>query len=166
VTQTAWAEVAERAYPRIYRSLVALGASPDDAADALQDAFERGVRSDARTIERPEAWLFVVALRRWRTHRWRRRLLVPLDALREQPVAPPPGENAVVLIAALKQLPRREREVIVCRYLLGLSQRETADALGMALGTVGATTSHATQKLKERIDGQDERSGPEASAVR
>ncbi|TMD53477.1 MAG: hypothetical protein E6I83_06955 [Chloroflexi bacterium] len=70
MTQEQWEEVAETAYPRVYRALVALGASPEDAADALQDAFERGLRRGrAHPIDQPDAWLFVVALRRWRTHR-------------------------------------------------------------------------------------------------
>lgn len=169
ITQAQWAEIAASVYPRVYRALVALGASSHDAADALQDAFERGLRhsqSDARVIERPDAWLFVVALRRWRTHLWRRRLFLPLDALRQQPIMPAPGENAVVLISELKRLPRREREVITCRYILGLTQRETAEALGIAVGTVGASTVHATKKLRERIDATDERVGSEASTVR
>ena len=65
VMQDQWQEAAANAYPRVYRALVALGASPEDASDALQDAFERGLRrsrSDARAIDRPDAWLFVVAL--------------------------------------------------------------------------------------------------------
>src|SRR3981081_2143876 len=169
MTQAQWGDIAARDYPRVYRALVALGASPQDAADALQDAFERGLRrsqSDASVIERPDAWLFVVALRRWRTHLWRQRLFLPLYAVRQQPVMPAPGAAAVVLISELKRLPRREREVIACRYILGLTQRETAEALGMAVGTVGATTVHATQKLRERIDATDQRSGSETSAVR
>ena len=115
VMQDQWQEAAANAYPRVYRALVALGASPEDASDALQDAFERGLRrsrSDARAIDRPDAWLFVVALRRWRTHRWRRRLFLPLDSVREQSITPAPGENAVVLIAELKRLPRRERRTV------------------------------------------------------
>lgn len=169
MTQGQWEEVAGSAYPRVYRALVTLGASPEDAADALQDAFERGVRrsqSDSRAIDRPDAWLFVVALRRWRTHRWRRRLFLSLEALREEPITPAPGDNAVLFISELKRLPRREREVITCRYVLGLTQRETADALGIAVGTVAATTVHATKKLRERIDETGARSGSEASAIR
>jgi RNA polymerase sigma factor (sigma-70 family) len=169
MTQEQWEEVAENAYPRVYRALVALGASPEDAADALQDAFERGLRrgrSDTRAIDRPDAWLFVVALRRWRTHRWRRRLFLPLDALRDRSTTPAPGENAVVLISELKRLPRREREVITCRYILGLTQRETALTLGIAVGTVAAATVHATRKLRGRIDGTVARPGSEAPTIR
>jgi RNA polymerase sigma-70 factor (ECF subfamily) len=136
-----------------------MGASPADAADALQDAFERALKhatTHQEVVERPEAWLFVVATRRWRTQRWRNRLFVPLDLLRAQPTVPAPGENATLLIAELKRLPQREREVIVSRYILGLSQRETAEALGIAVGTVAATTVHATRKLRKRIDESNE----------
>ena len=167
MTQEQWEEVAETAYPRVYRALVALGASPEDAGDALQDAFERGLRRGrAHPIDRPDAWLFVVALRRWRTHRWRTRLFLRLDSLGDQSTTPAPGENAVVLISELKRLPRREREVVTCRYILGLTQRETAETLGMAVGTVAAATVHATRKLRGRIDGTVARPGSEAPTVR
>lgn len=155
----------EALYPRLYRALVAAGASPADASDALQDAFERALRQ-TRPIDRLDGWLFVVAVRRWRTARWRRRLLLPLEALRTQPSVPAPGDDAVLLISELRRLPQREREVIVCRYVLGLSQQETATALGIAVGTVGATTVHATRKLRERLDATNERLGSNASTVR
>jgi RNA polymerase sigma factor (sigma-70 family) len=163
------ADAAESAYPRVYRALVALGASPADAADALQDAFERALKHAAarqEVIARPEAWLFVVASRRLRTQRLRNRLFLPLDLVRDHPAAAPPSEDAALLIAELKRLPRREREVLVARYVLGLSQRETALALGMAVGTVAATTVHATRKLRERIDEAPERSRPDTATVR
>jgi RNA polymerase sigma-70 factor (ECF subfamily) len=166
---TSWADAAESAYPRVYRALVAMGASPADAADALQDAFERALkhaRTHREVVERPEAWLFVVASRRWRTQRWRSRLFVSFDHLRTQPTVPAPGENAALLINELRRLPERERAVIVARYIVGLSQRETAEALGIAVGTVAATTVHATRKLRERIDERDQRSRSGAPTVR
>jgi DNA-directed RNA polymerase specialized sigma24 family protein len=160
-----WREQFERLYPRLYRALVASGASPADAGDALQDAFERALRQE-QPIDRLDAWLFVVALRRWRSSLWRRRIFLPLEVLRAHPSVPPPGEDAVLLISELQRLPRREREVIVCRYVLGLSQQETANAIGIAVGTVAATTAHATKKLRERIDATNERLGSNASPVR
>ncbi len=165
MTQAGWRAEIEEAYPRVYRSLVAMGASPEDAADALQDACERALQ-EKDAIARPNAWLFVVALRRWRTMRWRSRLFVPLDVLRAHPAAAPPGDDTAALLAEVRRLPRREREVFACRYLLGLSQQETAAALGMAIGTVGATTAHATKKLREKLDERDERSRPASSTAR
>jgi RNA polymerase sigma-70 factor, ECF subfamily len=165
MNQIGWMQEPEAAYLQAYRGLVVLGASPADAADALQDAFERALKSPDR-IRRPASWLFVVGLRRWKSQRWRARLFVRFDSLRSHPVAPPPGEDAVVLINELKRLPPREREVVVSRYVLGLTQRETAEALGMAVGTVAATTTHATRKLRERLYDSDERSGSKTPAVR
>jgi RNA polymerase sigma factor (sigma-70 family) len=40
------------------------------------------------------------------------------------------------LVRALAQLPEAHRQVVVCRYLLDLDERETAAALGLARGTV------------------------------
>jgi RNA polymerase sigma-70 factor (ECF subfamily) len=126
-----------------------MGAQPADAGDALQDAFERALGQQT-PAERPDAWLFVVALRRWRTARWRNRIYVLLGDRSVGQVAPP-GDDAVTLIAELRRLPPRQREVIAARYVLGLSQQETAEALGIATGTVAATAAHATQKLRERL---------------
>lgn len=148
-----WLTACEEAYPGVYRSLVAMGARQADAADALQDAFERALKQRV-PVQRPDAWLFVVALRRWRTARWRNRIYVTLGDRSIGQVAPP-GEDAVTLIAELDRLPDRERQVIVARYVLGLSQLETAQALGIATGTVAATTAHATHKLRERLSEKD-----------
>src|SRR5206468_243843 len=57
------------------------GARPDEAEDALHDAFEKALtRRDE--IVRPEGWLFVVGLRRWRSHRIRSAIFAPLSLLR------------------------------------------------------------------------------------
>lgn len=157
-------EAIAAAYARVYRTLVAMGAPPPDAEDALQDACERALRAGGEIL-RMDAWLFVVALRRWRTVRWRRRLFVPLDLLRAQPAAAP-SDDVAALLAEVRRLPRREREVFACRYWLGLTQHETAAALGIAVGTVGATTAHATKKLRERLDEHDARSRSTAPTAR
>src|ERR671935_834375 len=76
-----WLSRCEAAYGTVYRGLIAMGATPDDAADALQDAFEDALRQ--RTpVARPDGWLFVVANRRWRRARWRQRIFRPLELLR------------------------------------------------------------------------------------
>jgi RNA polymerase sigma-70 factor (ECF subfamily) len=130
-----------------------MGAVPADAADALQDAWERVLKQQT-AVARPDGWLFVVALRRWRTARWRNRLFITLGDRSVGDVAAP-GVDAVTLISELRRLPQRQREVIVARYVVGLSQKETAEALGIAIGTVAATSAQATKKLRERLDATD-----------
>jgi RNA polymerase sigma-70 factor (sigma-E family) len=53
------------------------------------------------------------------------------------------------LLAALSRLSLRQRQVIVLRYWLDLDQTEAAETLGVAAGTVKATTSQALAKLRE-----------------
>jgi RNA polymerase sigma factor (sigma-70 family) len=50
---------------------------------------------------------------------------------------------------AVRQLPRRQRQVIELRYLGDFTVKETAEILDMAEGTVGPTTSAALQRLKQ-----------------
>ena len=138
----------ELVLPRVYRGLIALGARADEAEDATQDAAERALGSAAR-IERLDAWLYVVASRRWRRSRMRARLFRPLEWVRT--AMPPPSADRVTLLGELARLPVRQRDVLVARYVIGLSQKETADALGIAQGTVSATQAQATKKLRERL---------------
>ena len=147
-----WIEECEAAYPKVYRAVVAMGATREEAADALQDAFERALRQ--RTpVARAESWLFVVAIRQWRRRRWRERLFRPLEHVGANGHGPSPESEAVDLIAELANLTQRQRTVMIARYVLGLSQQETAAALGITAGTVAATTHQATTKMRERLGG-------------
>jgi RNA polymerase sigma-70 factor (ECF subfamily) len=55
------------------------------------------------------------------------------------------------LAAALRRLPERDREVLACRFVAGLSEAETADALGTPIGTVKSRTSRALERLHEQL---------------
>jgi len=52
------------------------------------------------------------------------------------------------LWTALRQLPSRQREAIVCRYYLDLSEEETAAALGCRRGTVKSRLARALVRLR------------------
>lgn len=78
---------------------------------------------------------------------------------REQPRAELPdtgthdgGQGAVedraALVAALQALTRRERAAIVLRYYVDLSEQETAQTLGVSVGTVKSVCSRALAKLR------------------
>ena len=151
LTHAEWLRACEASYPKVYRALVAVGASPEDAADALQDAFEDALREHG-AVARPDGWLFVVACRAWKRHRWRHRIFRPLAALRgDAHVAS--RDDEIDLLVELAKLTERQREVMVSRYVLGLSQAETAELLDIAPGTVAATAHQATALLRERLLG-------------
>ena len=56
------------------------------------------------------------------------------------------------LVAAVLQLPQRQREVIVLRYYLDLSEDQIAHWLGVSSGSVKKHTSRATATLQKRME--------------
>jgi RNA polymerase sigma-70 factor (sigma-E family) len=65
------------------------------------------------------------------------------------------GTGAAVW-AVVQTLPRRARAVVVLRYYEQLSEAETAEVLGISVGTVKSQCSRALATLRERI-GEEER---------
>jgi RNA polymerase sigma factor (sigma-70 family) len=57
----------------------------------------------------------------------------------------------------LAALTQRQRQVLVLRYWLDLDQQAIADTLGVAVGTVKATTHHAMAALREALAKEDDR---------
>jgi RNA polymerase sigma-70 factor (ECF subfamily) len=60
-------------------------------------------------------------------------------------------ERRAELLAAVNGLRDEEREVIGCRFFLGLSEEETAQALDVKLGTVKSRQSRALGHLREQV---------------
>ena len=56
------------------------------------------------------------------------------------------------LVAAVRHLPRRQREVVVLRYFLDLSEAEIAEWLGVSTGSVKRHASRATDTLRKRME--------------
>jgi RNA polymerase sigma-70 factor (sigma-E family) len=57
---------------------------------------------------------------------------------------------------SLQQLSVRQREAIVCRFYLDMSEAETADALGISIGTVKSSTSRGLAAMRAALDGEVE----------
>ena len=55
------------------------------------------------------------------------------------------------VVAALRRLPRRQREVLVLRYWAGLAEAEIAEALHVSRGTVRSTASRAIDALERLL---------------
>jgi RNA polymerase sigma-70 factor (sigma-E family) len=56
-------------------------------------------------------------------------------------------EESRQMLAAIRKLPDRQREAIVLRFYLDMSEEETANAMGVSRGTVKSTTSRAVAAL-------------------
>jgi len=61
------------------------------------------------------------------------------------------AERQRALLAAVRSLRAAEREVVVCRWLLGLSEAETATALGIPAGTAKSRASRALVRLRAEL---------------
>jgi RNA polymerase sigma-70 factor (sigma-E family) len=57
------------------------------------------------------------------------------------------GEEHREVLAAVRRLPDRQREALVLRFYLGVSEEETARAMGISRGTVKSSTSRALAAL-------------------
>jgi RNA polymerase sigma factor (sigma-70 family) len=144
----------ERDYSRLVNAVALACGSYPLAEDAVQEALVRAwIRSDrGERIESVPAWVAAVALNQARSG-WRRAMAErrARGRLQDHRVAPEPGEDHVEVTRALAKLPRREREVAVLRYLLGLDTKETAAALSVAEGTVKSSLSRARAHLADAL---------------
>ena len=133
----------------------------DDAEDALQDAFMKAFRALPRFRRGAafRAWLLKIVTNEARTKsRSRRRhaAIVSRAAEREPAAAVEASPESALLsdelrrrlLAALDRLPEKHRVVVTCRYLLELSEEETAAVLGIRRGTVKSRLSRALEKLE------------------
>jgi RNA polymerase sigma factor (sigma-70 family) len=62
------------------------------------------------------------------------------------------GGDREALLVALVALDERDQAVIACRYLLDLSERETADVLGCRPGTVKSRLSRALERMRAQLE--------------
>ena len=132
-----------------YRILGNATVSEDVAAEALARTFVNWGR--IRELPYLEAWVLRVAGNLAIDETRRRMPDIEMRA------APDPQDVAIIRIvlgAALRKLSRRQRDVIVLRYLMGLSEAETAEALGISLGTLRTHCTRALDSLRRRL-GQD-----------
>jgi len=61
------------------------------------------------------------------------------------------GEEHQQVLTAIRALPNRQREALVLRFYLDLSEEETAHAMGVSRGTVKSATSRAVAALGRKL---------------
>jgi RNA polymerase sigma-70 factor (sigma-E family) len=90
----------------------------------------------------------VIGRGRRRVRRERRQALVPVRA--ESPIEDP-ADDRHVLWEALRALPVDQRAAIALRYLTDLSEAQTADALGVPVGTVKSRVARGLAQLRVQL---------------
>jgi RNA polymerase sigma-70 factor (sigma-E family) len=139
--------------PRLKRFAYLLTGNLETAEDLLQTAYAKALPhwSRIRVYEDPDAYLRRVMVNA-RTSMWRRLRgrEVLTDDLPEVAVADPTAayEDTDGLRRALAELPPRQRAAVVLRFYCDLSEAQTAEALGVSVGTVKSLTSRGLSRLR------------------
>lgn len=147
-----------------FRTAFLLARDAGEAEDAAQEAFVKAYLALQRFRSgapfRP--WLLRIVANEARNRRRSagRRSALAIRAHEDRPTvdAAPSPERAVLaserrtaLLAALERLREEDRLVVSCRYLLELSEAETAVALEIPRGTVKSRLSRALDRLRDLL---------------
>jgi RNA polymerase sigma-70 factor (ECF subfamily) len=147
-----------REYSRVYRAVLSLAADSDVARDCTDEAFTRALERWNRVarMDRPGGWVTVVALNHLRRRRRRealeRRLLRRDPDVHSLPEADIDRATSSVVWAAVSQLPDRQRQTTVLRFVGDLTERQIAFHLGISRNTVASTLRDARQTLERQLD--------------
>lgn len=150
-------------YRAHYGTLLRLAAllldDPHSCEDVVQEAFVRVhvARHRLREPDKTLAYLRQTVVNLSRST-LRRRLMAM--RLMPRPAADEPaaeeGAHSVLerdaLVRVLRELPRRQREVIVLRYYADLTEVQVADLLGLSVGSVKAYGSRGLEALRARME--------------
>jgi RNA polymerase sigma-70 factor, ECF subfamily len=167
--QRAYGQLLTRHQAVAFRAAYLVAGTAADAEDAMQDACVKAWLALPRF--RPDApfrpWLVRIAINEARNRRRgagrQATLLLKLEPNPADPAGAAPSAEAEAVAAAdrarLSSAVGRLREVdqlvIAARYLLGLSEAETAIALGVRPGTVKSRLSRALGRLHSQLEEAD-----------
>lgn len=158
LTRTDFDVLIDEHAPALYRLAYRLVGTPHDAEDIVQETMRSAWTSRERFEKgRGErAWLASI-LRRRVVDRWRRlgrvpsaagELVLDVPCEAEDPLA---QEYSDEMQYALDQLSPELRESLLLVVVGELTHQQTADALGVPLGTVLSRVSRARRRLRQHL---------------
>ncbi len=141
----------------LLRTARSLTPNPYDAEDLLQTALAKTYSAWERIEDHGAVDGYVRrALVNTRTSQWRKRRVdeyscAELPEPEPTPVSDPAEAQAVrdAMWHAVRRLPARQRAMVTLRYYEDLSEAQTAEVLGVSVGTVKSAVSRALAKLRE-----------------
>lgn len=145
---------AEELKGRLYRTALLYLGSETAAVDAVDEAVYKGflARKKLRQPEFFTTWLTRILINVCNTELRRRKRETAVDVLPETAVE---EFDALPLRQAVEKLPEEIRVVIILRYFSELTLAETAEALGLPVGTVSTRQRKGLSLL--RLDLEEDR---------
>ena len=143
-----WESLVTHNETRLYRAALAILGDPQEAEDAVQDAFVRYLEKAPADLENSSAWLMRVLVNGCKSRlrlAWRR--VGPLPEM-----LPTPGPEERQELEELFALPPEDRVAIHLHYYEGYSTDEIAQILGCRPGTVRSRLSRARDRLRKLIE--------------
>ena len=138
--------------PHLHRFLTVRLRDEGEALDVLQETLAAAWQAlpGLKTTSRFWPWLCGIAVHK-AADAARRRIPSVDDGL-QQPAGKPPDSVAVLEVRqAVASLPEKQRQVVLLRYVLDLSEEEVADVLGIRVGTVKSRSARARAALEELL---------------
>jgi len=150
-----FADLVRTRWSNLVRAAIFLGAAASDAEEIAQLTLVRCYAKWHRVVaaQNREAYVYRMLLNQFRDTRrtrwWRSRIDVQPEALPDHGVADASDRIALTdaVDRALDGLSQEHREVVVLRYFVQLTEAQTADALGIAPGTVKSRLSRSLAHL-------------------
>ena len=152
-SEASYAEFVRASWRDLVRAAIFLGASPHEAEDLAQLTLVRCYSSwdHVAGATNRDAYVYRMLLNQLRdvrrTRWWRSRADVELDGSIED--ATPRVDLSDAIHQALGGLTKAHREVVVLRYFVQLTEAQTADTLGITIGTAKSRLSRALARLAD-----------------
>ena len=159
----AFSSLAAVRLPELYRMARLIVRDADAAADAVQEALIRAWRDlpSLREVTSFDAWLRRLLVRACvrASKKDRSRSIIEIPISSTFVASTPDTDRALAvrdqLERGFRQLPDEQRTVVVLRHYVGLSLDETAEAMGVPVGTVQSRHSRALQALRAALDADE-----------
>ena len=138
-------------YARMVHAILLARVPPRDAEDLVQDVFMSAMRQlrGLRAAAAFKGWLGAIARNRAIDYHREAREQVPLE---DVPPSKQMGDDAFLVMAAIRELPEAYRETLIMRLVEGMTGPEIAERTGLTPESVRVNLCRGMKMLRERLE--------------
>src|SRR6516165_2405020 len=138
-------------YARMVHAILLARVPPGDAEDLVQDVFMTAMRQlrGLRAAASFKGWLGAIARNRAIDYHRESREQVPLE---DVPPSKQMGDDAFLVMGAIRDLPEAYRETLIMRLVEGMTGPEIAERTGLTPESVRVNLCRGMKMLRERLE--------------